>query len=341
MPSEVPRSGAASGDEGHPKATAWPFVGDRHRPLLPAELAQRRPVRGRGAPPGEPSAQRTVRSARHQQSSMIPRMDAVRAAPETYRATINPDVDHRGYRPEWIDLMYLPRVTPQHRKALMPRINGGTSRPLAFENRHLLQDSSYPWGCIGKVSSHDGSGSGVLVGRNVVVTAAHVVPWGDHRAMTFDTGGASRHGVRANVVRARGYHTVLTGYDWAILRLDEPLGDRVGYMGYNSYTDRWEDHPYWTIVGYPAGESLAFWQGGISVHDDDEDDNGGQELESQDADTIDGDSGGPMFAWWDHDPRIIGVVSGVATEGLSSETNHIIAGGPGLGQLIAWARSNW
>lgn len=266
-------------------------------------------------------------------------MRAIRHGREAYLTAIQSDTGYLGYRPEWLDLAYQPRVAPRARKALMSRINGGTSRPLAFENRHLLHDTSYPWGCIGRVSTHDGEGSGVLVGRNIVVTAAHVVPWNDDRPISFDTRHASEPGVGANVVEARGYDTVLTGYDWAILKLDKPLGDMVGFMGFNHYTSDWEGTPCWTIVGYPVGLG-PFWQQGLSIDDDDEDDNGGQEFESQDADTMDGDSGAPMFAWWNHDPRIIGVVSGVSSETIGG-TNHIIAGGPGLSDLIAWGRANW
>ena len=358
------------------KAKVWPFVGERQTPLLPDELAQRKPVLGTGTCPDELLALRNrhsifvdgegdepgiavsrMRRDVHQgvaggwridislhkaQSSVRPAVHAIRQNPEIYRAAIDPSAGYSGYRPQWLDMLYLPRVIPKHGSRMMRRISGEKCRPQAFENRHLLHDTSYPWGCIGRVSTHDGNGSGVLVGKNIVVTAAHVVPWNDSRPISFDTGHASEPGVAANVVEVRGYDTVLTGYDWAILKLDKPLGEMVGYMGYNHYSDDWEDLPCWTIVGYPEGIG-PFWQGGISVHDDDEDDNGGQEFESQDADTIDGDSGGPMFAWWNGDPRIVGVVSGLGSEHVrfAYEEDHIIAGGPGLGHLIAWGRSNW
>ena len=43
-------------------------------------------------------------------------------------------------------------------------------------------------------------------------------------------------------------------------------------------------------------------------------------------DTMDGDSGGPMFALVGSDPRVIGVVSGVASE-IIGGVNHIMASG--------------
>ena len=353
---------------------ARPFIGERTPPLTHDELARRGRTPGRGVAPdavaalarqqslfvvGEGDREPRVAisrilgddrqsrgegwridvSVKEGQFASRPRVRAIRYDRKTYLTAIHPDCGYLGYRPEWLDLAYQPRTAPRAHRALMSRLNGGTSRPLAFENRHILHDTSYPWGCIGRVSTHDGEGSGVLVGRNIVVTAAHVVPWNDDRPISFDTAHASEPGVSANVVEARGYETVLTGYDWAILKLDKPLGDMVGFMGFNHYTSNWEGEPYWTIVGYPEGLG-PFWQQGVSIDDDDEDDNGGQEFESKDADTFDGDSGGPMFAWWNHDPRIIGVVSGVSSETVGG-TNHIIAGGPGLSDLIAWGRSNW
>lgn len=377
MSDEIPEGLGARPRKGEPKVSGWSFVGDRHPPLLPHELADRQPVLANSAIPnellerdrrrrifvaGDGDEQPVVTVSRvhdsdqdaradgwridvlmHEgQSYALPLVEAIRQHPEVYRAAINVDLNFSGHRPEWMDLLYVPRVIPQRNTSHLRRINGGICRPLAFENRHLLHDTSYPWGCIGKVRTHEKTGSGVLVGRNIVATAGHVVPWDDNRPVSFDTSHLSEPGMAANVVAARGFNTSLTGYDWAILKLDEPLGDRLGYMGFNSYTDNWEGRPFWHIVGYPEGEG-PFWQGAISVRDDDEDGNGGQELESEDADTIDGDSGGPMFAWWNSDPRIVGVVSGVATEHvpIAAQQNQITAGGPGLGQLIAWGRSNW
>lgn len=269
-----------------------------------------------------------------------PDIRAMRADASVYRAAIDPNVGFRGHRPAWMDLSFFPKAASPRNRPSMRRISGGSTRPNAFDRR-LYHDASYPWGCIGRVSTHDANGSGVLVGRNLVVTAGHVVPWDTRGAVRFDTNHFGTHGVSAQAIEARGFDTALTGYDWAILRLDRPLGDIVGFMGYNDYLNRWEDRAYWNIVGFPEGLG-PFYQSGISIHDDDEDDNDGQELESQNADTIDGDSGAPLFGFWKDDPRVVGVVSGVASEhNPGYEENHVMAGGPGLSALIAWGRTNW
>lgn len=139
----------------------------------------------------------------------------------------------------------------------------------------------------------------------------------------------------------------MAGYDWAIGKLYTRLGDSLGYLGYNSYSSDWEDQNLWTCTGYPvavASGERPSWQGSISIHDDDGDSNGSQELESETADITGGDSGGPLFSWWNGDPRIIGIVSGEEEEyefPFSSQDNNIFSSGSGLFNLIAWGRQNW
>ena len=241
-----------------------------------------------------------------QEPAVLPRLRALRQDPQVFRHGIEPGTGHSGHRPEWNDLFYLPRTLPGPGHRLMRRFNGSSLRPLWIfgpDDRRLYRDSSYPWGCIGMISNSDGlNGSGVLVGRNLVATAGHLVPWdaGDGGWMKFvpadylGLGSLYGQNVYSYAVEARGYNTnnQVAGYDWAILKLDQPLGDMIGYMGYNSYSDGWEDVNCWTVVGYPSGVG-PFWQGGISVNDDDEDSNDGQELESENADLTGGNRAAP------------------------------------------------
>lgn len=69
---------------------------------------------------------------------------------------------------------------------------------------------------------------------------------------------------------ARGYDVNgdVTGYDWAILRLYQPLGSALGYYGFNGYSSSWNNQPWWSIVGYPgaiANAQRPSFQGGITV----------------------------------------------------------------------------
>jgi V8-like Glu-specific endopeptidase len=361
------------------------FVGDRHQPLDPQALAELKPILTYMQPPQElltvgrrqtilVSGQSTERpdvsvtrlegegwridlTLKGEQQFTVPRVKAFRNGPEFFRKSIAVDVSHQGYRPDWIDHFYQPRTVPRRRHKPMRRFDGNAIRPLwtfgDFDPR-LYRDSSYPWGCIGLIENNEGmTGTGTLVGRNIVVTAGHLVPWssGDHGWMRFtpanylDTGSLFGKTVESYALEVRGYDNddSVTGYDWAILKLDQPLGDLAGWMGYNSYSDNWEDLNVWTIVGYPGGWGPV-WQGGISINDDDDDSNDGQELETEDADTEQGHSGGPLFAWWGNDPRVVGVVSGEETEYkpiFAQRKDNVLASGPGFTNLIAWGRSNW
>jgi len=60
-------------------------------------------------------------------------------------------------------------------------------------------------------------------------------------------------------------HGNVVGYDWAVLRLYEPLGSSLGYFGYNSYSIDWNDLTVWSNIRYPGdidnAEELAFQEG--------------------------------------------------------------------------------
>lgn len=238
----------------------------------------------------------------------------------------------------------------------MRRLNGRPIEPLVVfgsDNRLVFRDASWPWGLVGRVfNSRGSSGTGVLVGPRIVATAGHMVPWDDAswwmRFVPAYYDGQSLHGagVESYVSDTRGFNTSgsVTGYDWAILRLYQPLGSWLGYYGYNGYSESWNNQPYWTIVGYPGAVDSALkpsYQNGITIFDVDSDSNGGSELESQTVDLTPGNSGGPMWAWWGSDPRVVGVVGGSETDWIfpfGSELGNVMAGGAGFPNLIARGR---
>ena len=46
--------------------------------------------------------------------------------------------------------------------------------------RFALEDASWPWGLVGRLFNNRGqSGTGALIGDRLVITARHMVPWGD------------------------------------------------------------------------------------------------------------------------------------------------------------------
>jgi len=287
-----------------------------------------------------------------------PGLTARREKPEVVLKEANKSVSYSGFHPDWADALFVPRRTATEARPVLRRFSGRRVTPLwvfGNDDRWQFRDPSWPWGLVGRVFNSQGySGTGALVGDRLVMTAGHMVPWGDNnwwmRFVPAYYDGASLHGagVESYVSDARGYDVQgnHAGYDWAVLRLYNPLGSWLGYFGYNGYSDSWDNQPYWSIIGYPgaiANAERPSFQGSITVTDTDGD-NGGEELESETADITNGDSGGPMFGWWGNDPRLVGVVSGEEEIDFlwwTIEKDNVMAGGSGFTSLAAWGRSNW
>jgi Trypsin len=265
--------------------------------------------------------------------------------------------------PEWADLIYHPTMSPGLVRPMMRRINGRRVRPLYLftGNRQAILPTGYPLQCIGKIFAWTDPYSfvpswratGVLVSRNTVLTASHAVPWNANPAMIqfipayFN--GSSTLGPNvysyvdaASTYLEEGEDIPRPALDFAVLRLSDPLGDSLGWFGTRTYSDGWNDSNYWTLVGYAgdiAGGEQPSSQGGISFHDDDEDDDA-MELETDNGDATPGDSGGPFFAFWDDGPYIVGVLSGQEEE-FFYQDNNVAAAGAAMVNLVRWAQNNW
>ncbi len=238
----------------------------------------------------------------------------------------------------------------------MLTVKGRKVRPLYIFNdrRRPLTNADYPWWSIGLVKSNRGSGTGVLIGSKIVLTAGHVVPWGDPNAwMTFSPGwniptisfgewpGVRVHGYNVDKSPQDFNHVA---HDMALVQLETPLGDTLGYFGAKVYQDRWDDHGYWTSVGYPDD-----WQGNPEFEDADTVEDADSEddalyLETE-ASLTHGNSGGPFIGWFNFNdgvwPYVVGVVSGEGAEGeLPQDHDNFLAGGDALVNLVAWGRAN-
>ena len=365
------------------------FIGDHGAPAPLSAIRKRRALLGTGA---MPEALRTLAAARILYSETdskekpqvqvtsvegggqplwriaVPVSDRLRGArpgqslerhpSKKFLEEIKESPSFRSFRPDWIDALPLPRLVLDKSTQMLRRFDGRRVQPLwVYDSaRYAFEDSSWPWGLVGRIFNNRGaSGTGCLIGDRLVLTAGHMVPWGDSpwwmRFVPAYFNGSSLFGagVESYTSDARGYNTGGTGYDWAILRLYEPLGQSLGYFGYNSYSDGWNDLPVWSNIGYPGdidnAEEPAFQQG-FTINDTDGDDNGGEELETENCDLYFGNSGGPCFAWWNNgtDPRVVGVVSSQETEykfPFSTRNDNVFASGDGLVNLCAWGRSNW
>ncbi|WGG53037.1 serine protease [Rugamonas sp. DEMB1] len=255
----------------------------------------------------------------------------------------------------------LPRASTTTR---LRRFNGTLVEPANFtqiydgESRQVYSTTSAPWIRVGQlITSLGGSGSAALVGKSTILTASHVVkrswvPGGPVLGtVTFTPGmfnGTSVLGPTwtANVIGIAAWEQFVDqdGYDMAICQLDQPFGNWLGYFGYRTYDDDWEDMRVWTHAGYPydlsrLGDRPCYEQG-ISVHDDDGDSYDTLELETR-ADIASGQSGGPLWGRWTNGGRqIIGTLSG-REDNFLEEKNSLFAGGNGLSRLVRWGLDNW
>jgi len=267
------------------------------------------------------------------------------------------------FRPEWIDYTPHPKISTAT-KPLLRRIDGRPIEPyygvFGADDRQVYYPSGYPWSCVGKILVWDDfsqpfpawSGSGVLIGGRVVLTAGHMAPWGSNNwAMQFipafyDGGSALGAGVSSWVSDYWGYNTGgVSAWDMLVLRLYTPLGNTYGYFGTKDYNSSWQGGNYWTLAGYPgavAGANRPSRQMWWPVLDDDSD--GSAEEVEFEADATPGNSGGPVFGFWSGMPYAIATVSGGSKTTFlwwTLEDTNVGAGGGALNSLVAWARSNW
>ena len=191
-----------------------------------------------------------------------------------------------------------------------------------------------------------------MVGRNLMITASHVIPRGAAylkiefipALSTFDPKTPFQN---AFVIDRRRHKEAkgVTGYDICVCRLDRNLGDLTGWMGYASSND---DNFYFGASFCSAGYPAAFYNANEmiaeynqKVRDIDSDSYDGKEIEF-DAFTNHGWSGGPLFAWFNHYPYplICGVLSGREKD-LFDPTRTVFAGGKRLVDLINYGNTNW
>lgn len=224
---------------------------------------------------------------------------------------------------------------------------------------------AYPWRCAGRVlfwsppgffwDPPTGSGTAALVGPNMVVTSSHMIPAGVSSFTAIFLPGlfdSKRSFDQFSYVKTwRQYLPYDQGSDIAIMRLHSPIGEQLGWFGTKTYDDSWEDGNYWTRIGYAPipekGSSGTRPNRVLNFPIIDDDGSYGVELEYR-SDASPGDSGGPVFAWWDGSPHIVGVHSGGESEfdlgafgRFFVALNNVAAGGPALPDLVNWGWANW
>ena len=146
---------------------------------------------------------------------------------------LNPETDRPGNVPDGLTISPLPS---EDQRAVIGR-----------DDRVLTTSRAYPWSAVGRVEQYNGRGqlegwcTGTLIARSVVLTNAHCV-------VDTRTNQLTRHEIvfRPNVIAGRSSDrakAVSVEYgtnfrdrriqdDWAVISLDEPLGDYYGELGW-------------------------------------------------------------------------------------------------------------
>lgn len=195
------------------------------------------------------------------------------------------------------------------------------------DDRRVFSDTSYPWGTAGRVTTAGGVASGVMVGPRHLLTVSHTITWnpdGSTGWLNFTPAyfdGSSPFGT-ANSIKTYYYRKVSgpdldeeeQRADFAVVVLDQRLGELCGWMGSKSYVDAWDGNAVWSHIGYPGdinSTQRPIYQASIALDGDNSQDDSHERIDHQ-GDVFPGQSGGPFFGWWSGDstPYVVSVQSG-------------------------------
>lgn len=234
------------------------------------------------------------------------------------------------------------------------------------DDRYSFFDRSYPWRTTGRVRTAGGICAGCTIGPRLVLTASHCVNWSSDGSsagwITFSPGyydGDQPWGEIA-ATQIAYWNPALgllsdqeTAFDYVVLVMEEDVGNMVGYPGYRTYNDDWNNGAFWQIIGYPGdltGTQRPSFQGDAPISSVQDHSLSGQTgyVMGHFNDITPGNSGGPCWGWWADEPwpRVVGVASTIGSTAVQTPTgstngDNEFGGGPALSSLISWARANF
>ncbi|ORY66620.1 trypsin-like cysteine/serine peptidase domain-containing protein [Pseudomassariella vexata] len=222
---------------------------------------------------------------------------------------------------------------------------------VGVDNRVVWNSTDYPYSAMGRLIWSTGAYcTGTLVGPRHVATARHCSPSDDQTGITVTFQPDYFNGERfpsskvGPVLSLSGVDVVnnpdACDYknDWAIMVLDDPLGNDRGYMGAKTVDSSLLKRAIFYHLGYPLdlgqGER-QYRQYPITISSSTGCDAYGPMVTDADADS--GQSGGPL--WLPPDAAGDRYMYGVASSTSSTGTNF--AGGDAFLQGIAYVRQNY
>jgi V8-like Glu-specific endopeptidase len=223
------------------------------------------------------------------------------------------------------------------------------------DNRRVFRDTAYPWSCFGRCETNLGPFSGVMIGPRHILTCNHGIDWtpppgyaADWLKYTpsyynGDEPFGSSYATHVYWIKKDNNDGFSNGdedqYDYVVLVLADRIGDYTGYLGARRYTDSWDGLEAWWHIGYPqdlTSVERPTYESWFSMDGD-----SGQSDEHQaiyhKADVFPGQSGGPMFGFWEGDvgPRA------VAVQSWQNNSTNGASGGGDLVDLVIAARSDF